>query len=77
MTIQNSLFVLLRRAPHCYTRGVRSHIFILRLHSCSKIIESGSKNVLILRIGLLFRLRIPSIQPKFSNDFTCLFKWHV
>ena len=42
----------------------------LRLRSCSKIFESGSENFSHLRIRLLFRLRLPSMQPKFSKFFT-------
>ena len=46
------------------TRGGRSHFF--RLRSCSKISESrsGSGNFSNLWIRLLFRHRLPSIQPK-------------
>jgi len=55
------------------SRGCRSHVFRLPLRSCSKILESwsrsGSRNFSNLRIGILFRLRLPSIQPKFTQVF--------
>ena len=55
---------------HCSvaTRGVRSHVFSLRVCSCSKMFEfwSGSGNFSNLRIRLPFRLRLPPIQPKFA-----------
>ena len=52
-------------------RDGRSHSFSLRLRSCSKIFETGygSGNFSNLRIRLLFRLRLPSIQPKFNHVF--------
>jgi len=46
-----------------------SHFFRLRLRSCSKIFKSGSGNFSNLRIRLLFRLRLQSIQPKFTLVF--------
>jgi len=49
----------------------RSHFLRLRLHSFSKIFESGSSNFSNLRIRLLFSLLLPtSIQPKFTHIFT-------
>jgi len=52
-------------------RGGQSHIFRLRLGSCSKIFESGSGSESFSNLGirLLFKLRQPSMQPKFSNFF--------
>jgi len=56
-------------------RGGWSHFFRLRLHSYFEILESGSgsENFSNLRIRLLFRLRLPSIQPKFTQ--VLLKKW--
>jgi len=56
------------------TRGGRSHFFRLRLRPCFKIFESGSGygNFSDLKIRLLFRLRLPSIHPKFTHAFK---KW--
>jgi len=55
-------------------RSGRSHIFRLRLRSCSEIFETGSgsdsEKCSNLRIRLLFRLRLPSMQPTFSNVYT-------
>jgi len=67
------LFVALSHGSHSWShRGGRSHFFRLRLRSCSKTFESesGSGNLSNLRIRILFRLRLPSIQPKFTNAFT-------
>ena len=51
--------------------GGRSHIFRLRLRSCFKTFESGvwtgSEKFSSLRIRLLFRLRLPSMQPNFTS----------
>jgi len=54
------------------TRGGRSHIFRLWLRSCSKIFEPRTRSEIFsnLRIRLGFRLRLPSIQPKYSSDST-------
>ena len=56
---------------HCLPgRGGRSHFF--RLRSCSKIFETGSGSEIFsnLRIRLLFRRRLQSMQPKSTNLFT-------
>jgi len=60
-----------------YTKFGRSHFFRLRLHTCSKMFESGSwfGNFSNMRIRLLFRLRLPSIQPKFTHAFLKI--WEV
>jgi len=54
-------------------RSGRSHIFSLRPRSCSESVEpryrSESAKFSNLRIRLLLRLRIPSMQSKFSNVF--------
>jgi len=49
--------------------GCSSHVFRRRNRSCSEIIESGnvSGNFSNLRIRLLVRLRLVSIQPKFAQ----------
>ena len=54
------------------TRGGRSHFFRLGLRSCSKVFESGfgSGNFSNLRIRLLFRLRLPSMEPGIHTCFT-------
>ena len=54
--------------PAC--RDDRNHFFRLRLRLCTKMFESGSGNFSNLRIRLLFWLRLPSIQSKFTNVFT-------
>jgi len=65
--------ILRHEVSRCYIciaiRGGRSHIFRLRLRSCSKKFESGSGSEIfsILRIRLLFKLRKPPMQPEFSN----------
>ena len=51
-------------------RGGQSHFFRIQLRSCSQIFESGSGIFSNLRIRLLFRLQVPSIQPKFTHVFT-------
>jgi len=55
------------KSPKCnsctlvlFGSGGPSHIYRVRLCSCSKISESGSKIFSNLRIGLLFKLRCPS-----------------
>jgi len=54
----------------CKQRWHRSHFFILLLRTSSKMFESGSGKFSSLRIRLLFRLRLPSIQPKFTHVVT-------
>jgi len=57
-----------------YAEVAWSHIFRLRLRSCANIFGfgsgSGSEFFSNLRIRLLFKLRQPSMQPKFSNACT-------
>ena len=64
VTIPQLLCQTFRITFRIQTRGGRSHIFKLRLRSCSKIFESesGSKFFSNLRIRLLSRLRLPSIR---------------
>jgi len=70
-SIASSFYESCRNGVHLALRGGQSHIFRFRLRSSSKIFESGSWSgsevFSNLRIRLLFRLRKPSMQPKFSN----------
>ena len=71
---RNSCFSTLSDSPvlPVFPRSSLSHFFRLRFRSCSKIFEfrSGeSENFSNSKIRLQFRLRLPSMQPKFTNVF--------
>ena len=68
----SSLFKRKKRSrQHLHVRGGRSHLLRLRLCSCSKIFESesGSGKFTNLRIRLLSKFELTSIQPKFTHVF--------
>ena len=60
-----------RSRKHLRIRGGRSHFSRLRLRFCSKIFESGSGSGKFtnLRIRLLSKFELTSIQPKFTHVF--------